>query len=152
MPITAKYLLALIIFAVFRINTVSAQHKEVPEEHGHTGLHQSEEFDAGKYVIEHVLDSYEWHIAGWGDKHYSIPLPVILYSMNPELHGGKRFHVFMSSKFHHGHEDYRGFRISHSEEYKHKIVEVDHQGSELGRPVDLSITKVIAGAIVAAIV
>ncbi len=152
MPISAKYLFALIIFAVFRITTVSAQNNEVPEEHGHTELTPAEEFDAGKFVIEHVLDAYEWHIAGWGDKHYSIPLPVILYSMNPELHDGKRFHAFMSSKFNHGHEDYRGFRISHSEEYNHKIVELDAQGNEIGRPIDLSITKAIAGAVVAAIV
>ncbi len=151
MPITAKYLFALIIFAVFHITTISAQHNEVPEEHGHTDLHQSEEFDAGKFVIEHVLDSYEWHIAGWGDKHYSIPLPVILYSLNPEFHGGKRFHVFMSSKFNHGHDDYRGFRISHTEEHNHKIVEVDQRGNELGRPIDLSLTKVVAGAVVSAI-
>jgi F-type H+-transporting ATPase subunit a len=103
-------------------------------------------------VIEHVLDAHDWHILSIGDKHISVPLPVMLYSKNPELHDGKSFHAFMSSKFHHGHDDYKGFRLSHSEENKGKIVEVDAKGHEVGKPIDISITKAIAGAIVAAIV
>jgi F-type H+-transporting ATPase subunit a len=111
-----------------------------------------ESFDAGEFIFEHVLDAYEWHIATIKDKHISVPLPVILYSNLPELHGGKKLHVFMSSQFHHGHNDYKGFRISHSEENRGKIVELDELGQEIGRPVDLSVTKSIAGAIVSVIV
>ncbi|NQU86138.1 MAG: F0F1 ATP synthase subunit A [Mariniphaga sp.] len=117
-----------------------------------TDNHADEKFDAGKYVIEHVSDAYDWHITTIGDKHISVPLPVILYSKNPELHGGRSLVVFMSSKFHHANNDYKGYRISHSEEYEGKIVELDSHGTEIGKPIDLSMTKTVAGALVAALV
>ncbi|MFW6350979.1 MAG: hypothetical protein ACOC2E_01205 [Bacteroidota bacterium] len=66
---------------------------------------QPEKFDAGKVIIDHILDSYEWHIADYGDTHITIPLPVIL------VYEGE-FYLFMSSKFHHGHDAYKGFRIA----------------------------------------
>ena len=39
-----------------------------------------EAFDAPKVIFEHLKDAYEWHITTIGDKHISIPLPVIVYS------------------------------------------------------------------------
>lgn len=104
-----------------------------------------EEFNTGRFIIEHVMDSYDWHVVSLGTTHISIPLPIILYSKNPDLHGGKNFHVFMSNKFNHAHNDYRGFRISHSHENDGKIVELDQHGNEIGKPLDFSITKVVAG-------
>jgi len=55
-------------------------------------------FNAGEMIIEHVIDSYEWHIMTIGETHISIPLPVIIY------HDGTWI-TFMSSKFvnHHTH-------------------------------------------------
>ena len=111
-----------------------------------------QEFNAGKFIIEHVSDSYDWHIVSFGHTHISIPLPVILYSNNPKLHEGKGFHVFMSSKFHHANEEYKGFRISHSEEYNGKIVEIDAQGIEIGKPHDFSVTKVVAEILITVII
>lgn len=110
----------------------------------HSDSTAKEEFNTGKFIIEHVLDSYDWHVVSFGDTHISIPLPVILYSRNPELHEGKRLNVFMSGKFHHAHDDYRGFRISHSVEHEGKIVELDQNGNEIGKPLDFSITKTVA--------
>lgn len=150
MPI--KWVLLIMLLAVVCVPAVSAQQNDIYEKDTPSEEHVEGEFDAGKFVIEHVLDAYDWHIASLGDKHFSIPLPIILYSTNPELHEGKRFHVFMSSKFHHGHDDYRGFRISHTEDHNNKIVEVDTQGNEIGRPVDISITKAVAGGITGAVV
>jgi F-type H+-transporting ATPase subunit a len=112
----------------------------------------SEEFNAGKFIIEHVSDSYEWHVVSFGEKHISIPLPVILFSKNPDLHEGKSFHIFMSSKFHHSLEDYKGFRISHSKEFEGKIVELDAAGTEIGKPIDFSITKVVAEILLTVII
>ncbi len=109
-------------------------------------------FDAGKFIIGHVLDSYEWHIASFGNTHVSIPLPVILYSKNPEFHDGRKFHLFMSSKFHNGNGNYNGFKISESEKYNGKIVELDSAGTEIGRPYDFSVTKAVAGAVSASVV
>jgi len=103
--------IALVFLALLIINysPVSAQHHSEESDHssdtaienpGHdTDSHGKEEFDAGKFVIEHVSDAYEWHITSFGETHISVPLPVILYSKHPELHDGKSFFVFMSSKF-----------------------------------------------------
>lgn len=109
--------------------------------------HQAEsKFEPGKFVIEHVSDAYEWHIATFGETHLSIPLPIILYSST------KGLNVFMSSKFHHGHETYRNFRIEMEGENEGKIVELNEAGEVKGLPVDLSITKAVAGILVSVVV
>jgi len=156
----ARGMLVFLILVVVNFTYVAAQHHEESgdraETHADEAVHNSspheEDFDAGKFVIEHVSDAYEWHIASFGDVHISVPLPVIVYSKCPELHKGKSLHVFMSSKFHHGHSDYKGFRISQSEEYEGKIVEFGPDGKELGKPIDFSITKTVAGVFISVIV
>ncbi|NNF01557.1 MAG: F0F1 ATP synthase subunit A, partial [Bacteroidia bacterium] len=62
---------------------------------------KSEGFDAGKLILDHISDAYDWHL--WG--HTSIPLPIIVYSSERGLD------VFMSSKFDHGHKTYKGYAI-----------------------------------------
>ena len=67
-------------------------------------------FDANEVIFGHVLDNYEFHFLTYEDKdgeehHVSIPLPVILYSKDRN-----KLSVFSSSKFHHGHEAYDGYR------------------------------------------
>ncbi len=98
-------------------------------------------FDAGKFVMDHVSDAFEWHILSVGHTHLSIPLPVILYSEN------SGWHLFMSSRFHHGTESWKNFRIAEEGEHKGKIVELDDAGQEIGLPLDLSVTKVVFGII-----
>ena len=134
------------IFLIFILNILFALNVAAEEQHEvvTSDSHEKEEFNAGKFIIEHVSDSYEWHVVSFGETHISIPLPILLYSKNPELHGGKSFHAFMSSKFHHGHESYNGFKISHSKEFEGKIVELDANGAEIGKPIDFSVTKVVA--------
>jgi F-type H+-transporting ATPase subunit a len=105
----------------------------------------SEEFQPGKFVIEHVSDAYEWHIASFGETHLSIPLPIILYSKNSGLN------VFMSSRFHHGREAYKSFKIEHEGKNEGKIVELSDQGEITDLPTDLSITKAVAGIFVSVI-
>ncbi len=147
-----------IVFLLLTVSLVGyiplfAQNGHEEEAMGHTTETSKEEgFNAGEFVIEHVSDAHEWHIVTFGETHISIPLPVILYSKNPELHNGKSFHVFMSSKFVHGHAEYKGFMLSHSKVNEGKIVEVDAQGNEVGKPVDLSITKTVAGIFVSVII
>jgi F-type H+-transporting ATPase subunit a len=102
----------------------------------------SEGFVPGKFVIEHVSDAFEWHIATFGETHISIPLPIILYSSD------KGWSFFMSSKFHHGKETYNGFRIESEGKNEGKIVEVNEQGEVIDLPIDLSITKAVAGIFV----
>lgn len=67
-------------------------------------------FDANEVIFEHVLDAHEFHFLSYKDReghmhHATIPLPVILYS--PQ----KGLSVFMSSAFHHGHEEVQGYRL-----------------------------------------
>ncbi len=146
----AKGILLLLALAAINFTNIYAQNHNGSEEHGQEA-HKGNAFEAGKFVIEHVSDSYDWHILTIGETQVSVPLPVILYSSRPELHGGQRFFVFMSSKFHHGHAEYKGFRISQSEGNEGKIVELE-DGNEVGKPFDVSITKTIAGVIVSVII
>lgn len=142
------------IYIIFLLATLSFKSFAAAETHEAAGTDTiaGKDFDAGKFIIEHVSDSYDWHVVSFGETHVSIPLPVILYSKNPDLHNGKSWHVFMSSKFHHGHEDYLGFRISHSKEFEGKIVELDASGTEIGKPLDFSVTKVVTELIFTAII
>ncbi len=91
-------------------------------------------FQPGEFIMDHILDAYEWHILSLGEFHLSVPLPVILYSKHSGLH------VFISSKFHHGYSSYQGFEIAKEEPNKGKIVEVLENGETI-KPLDLSITK-----------
>lgn len=133
--------LFIIILALFTAGFALGEEPEKTAEASH-----SEEFNAGKFVIEHVSDAFEWHIATFGETHLSVPLPIILYSSD------KGWNVFMSSRFHHGHETYNGFRIESEGKNEGKIVEVNEQGEVIGLPIDLSITKTVAGIFVSVIV
>lgn len=119
-----KYIVLLCLFLIGYSVPASAEKSNAEEE----------KVDIAGMIMGHLLDSYEWHIASDGDKHYTIPLPVIVYS---ETNG---LHTFMSSEFHHGHEAYNGFYIASEGTYKGKIVEKNATGEEV-RPWDLSITK-----------
>ncbi len=94
---------------------------------------EKEVFHADKMIIDHIIDSYEWHITTIGEHHIAIPLPVIIYSKTSGLH------VFMSSKFHHGEKMFDNFKIAKEKPYEGKIVEIIN-GEEV-RPYDFSITK-----------
>ncbi len=96
----------------------------------------------GKVIMDHVVDHYSWHITTIGDTHVSIPLPVILYSKE------RGFFFFWSSKFHHGEHAYKRFKIAEEGTNKGNIVELDEEGDIKGRPLDLSITKTVAGVFV----
>ena len=93
-----------------------------------------EPFDAPKVIFEHLKDTYEWHITTIGDKHISIPLPVIVYS---ERAG---WQLFSSSVFHEG-EEYNGFYLSRHGDNEGKVVERNAAGNEQRPLLDISITK-----------
>ena len=88
---------------------------------------EGEELDIPEIVLEHLADSYEWHIASYHGKHLSIPLPVIIRSEN-------------TGKWHFctAHSLPEGFFFS--KEHHGKIYEKMADGTE-ARPLDLSITK-----------
>lgn len=108
---------------------------------GQDSLKNGENFDPGKFVMEHVSDAFEWHVATFGKTEVSMPLPIILYSKT------SGWNFFFSSRFHHGEETYRNFRIEKEGKNEGKIVEVNDQGDVIGLPIDLSITKTVTGII-----
>lgn len=97
---------------------------------------QSETFDPGKVIMEHVADEHEWHLATLGNEqtgtHVTLPLPVIAYQPSRGLS------VFSSSEFHHSADGiYGGLKI----EEGHLVAE---DGSKV---YDFSITKNVASLI-----
>ena len=86
-------------------------------------------------ILEHLADSYTWHITKIGETDIAIPLPVIVYS------GTTGWHVFLSSAFHEN-GAYEGLTIAPEGKYKGKIIEKDTLGNEV-KPFDISITKVV---------
>lgn len=105
----------------------------------------SADMNIKEFILEHLADSYEWHITNWGDKHITVPLPIIVIGETSGLN------VFMSSKFHHGAESYKGFYIAKEGDYKGKIVEKNAQGNEV-KPWNFSITKNVFGLILSCII
>lgn len=88
------------------------------------------ELNIPEIVLEHLADSYEWHIASYGDKSLSIPLPIILRSSESGEWTFCTAHSLPSNYYfdanHHG-----------------KIYEKRQDGTT-SRPLDLSITKTVA--------
>ena len=143
-----KYL--IILLAIFYLTTKATVAQDTEHEENHqeettevqTTNHEAEnheesgheKFTPGSFILNHIGDSYDWHIMTIGETHVTIPLPIVVYSNTSGLN------VFMSSNFHHGHAEYKGFKISTSAENKGKVVEVSADGTEV-KPLDLSITK-----------
>jgi F-type H+-transporting ATPase subunit a len=135
----------ILIFLLSTVNFALASEEE------HSEKDTEKEFDAKTFILDHVLDAHEWHIATYTshgeEKHLTIPLPVILYSKN------SGFHIFMSSKLAHGHV-YKGFRMEKPAKSTGRIVEITKEGSQerIQFPLDFSITKTVFGMFVAVII
>ena len=125
-------------------------HEEPLSAQQETTTSHEEKFNAGHMIIDHIVDSHDWHIATFGHAHITIPLPIIL------LDEGKLI-VFSSAKFHHGEHAYLGYKIeSDRKAGKGKIVKVIPGTMETdktaARPLDFSITKTVVGIIISFIV
>ena len=123
-----RKILSLIAIFVFLSGTAVFANEPVPAE-------KSKEINVKELILEHLADSYTWHLTKVGETDIAIPLPVIVYSQT------SGWHVFLSSAFHEGGE-HEGLSIAAEGKYKGKIVEKDAQGNEV-RPFDISITKVV---------
>lgn len=112
-----------------------------------------EGFDPGAVIIGHVTDAHSWHLFDFyskdGREHaVAIPLPVIL------LNDG-HIDCFMSSKFHHGHADYKGYRLVGGGQVREEVICVDEAGQpkldaegNVVKPLDFSISKVPAAIMI----
>ncbi|MGY6558645.1 MAG: F0F1 ATP synthase subunit A [Nitritalea sp.] len=93
----------------------------------------SDEEDKTSFIMHHIMDSYEWHFATFGEKHLTLPLPVIVYAKD---HGLK---VFSSSDFQDPVTHKFGKEFAHEGYY---IDDHEHLFREDGASfVDLSISK-----------
>lgn len=119
-------------------------------DHGHAESHEDEGFTAKTMtptILHHISDAHEWHFFTMGGTHYTLPLPVILYS---EQYG---LEVFLSNKFDHHTHIYKTYKYDHGH-----ITLLDEQGNELlvdghaVHPLDLSITKNVASMLVAFVI
>ena len=128
-----KYFKQLICFAIGMLMSFPAiaDDKEVPQ------------LDISHVVLEHIKDSYEWHVTDIGEKSVVIHLPVI-------VHSSTGWHIFSSSQFEH-HADANGYRqgpyglvIPTTGDNAGKIVELLPGSGEEKRPFDISITKTVA--------
>lgn len=147
-------LVVLILTLILIISPLGASEPETHQnqretEHQLSGKEEHsekhEKFKPGEFMFDHVGDSYDWHIIDIKEKTISIPLPVILFSKEQGLV------IFMSSKFHHGHSEYKNFYIAQEGENKGEIIEKLSDGSEV-IPFDISITKNIASLLVSVII
>ncbi len=84
--------------------------------------------DVKGIVFDHLGDSYEWHIVTVGERHVSLPLPVMVRGADG------RWHLFSSARLRHG-ASHEGFSIAREGEYAGKVVEDGR------RPTDLSLTR-----------
>jgi F-type H+-transporting ATPase subunit a len=108
---------------------------------GH-GEGEPAKFDAGKAILHHIADSHEWHFFSLGEKHLTLPLPVIIYSPQRGLS------AFSSSNFHHGTAVHEGYKLEHDH-----IIPVREDGSadESVKAYDLSMTKNVVQMLLAVI-
>lgn len=93
-----------------------------------------EQLNVKDLILDHLGDTYEWHLVSWKDNHISIPLPIIVYSRT------NGWNLFLSNKLNNETNTYNNFSIAISGKYKGKIVERLASGDE-SRPLDLSLTK-----------
>ncbi len=124
---------AIMLFVILFTCTVRAGTAD------HPASGEQESFNAGRMIMEHVVDNHEWHIAEIGSLHITVPLPVIL------LYDGK-VHVFSSNRFHNETHSYQGFRLEQDGPDKGKIMRVADtgaSGSIATRVYDFSITKTV---------
>lgn len=129
--------LLLVFFLMAAVTPAIASDEH--DKHAHD-THKQEKFEPGNFIMDHIADAYDWHILSYKDKHISVPLPVIVIS---EQTG---FHMFMSSKFHHGHSSYKGFSIAQEGDYRGKVVEMV-DGHQV-RPFDISMTKNVVAMLI----
>jgi F-type H+-transporting ATPase subunit a len=97
------------VFSVLFSISLFAQ-DQMPETESSTKKEEKKDFDANEVIFGHVLDAHEFHFFSYessdGTEHEAaVPLPVFLYS--PQ----KGFSAFMFSKFNHGEQIYKGYKV-----------------------------------------
>lgn len=160
-----QFLFLFIFFVLFSSqNALANAHEEAHDsltvsntEHhdAHAPAHEKK-FDPGKMILDHVKDAHDWHILDYNGHAVSVPLPVIIYDNG--------LHMFMSSKFEHGHATVESkgnyYKLHEGKIYKTEAdghIALDAKGVSTNvKPLDLSITKnvfaLLLGAVIIALI
>jgi F-type H+-transporting ATPase subunit a len=128
-----------LLVAVFSLFSLSIFNPAMAGGGGTDSTQKNEEFNAAEVIFGHILDGHEFHfmdIYKNGEKRpVSIPLPIILYS--PQ----RGWTIFMSSKFHHGHEPHKGYRLL-TEEYLAEMakegIDAEKEGLNAGKIIPVT--------------
>ncbi|WP_442794868.1 F0F1 ATP synthase subunit A [Pelobium manganitolerans] len=144
----SKALIALsllfLTFNSFAMQEIETEKTIIEVEKGH--VNHEEKFDPTVTILEHIGDSYGWHL--WG--HTSIPLPIIL--ITPQ-----GLDVFSSANLfdeHHNAAPYTSAKYTYLLEENHiKILTADGQVDEAlsAKVYDFSITKNVAALFISVI-
>jgi F-type H+-transporting ATPase subunit a len=139
--LVAAFSLSIILFSNMAFGQHQAENGTEITEKGTTVNHE-EKMDAAKIIMEHVMDSHEFHLAEMSGRPVAIPLPIILYS--PQ----RGFDAFMSSNFEHGHASYHGYKMEEG-----KVVPVNENGNvdESVKVLDFSLTRNVVQMFIAVI-
>ena len=147
-----RHIIAIIAAVTFPVAALTANDAKGPaagdtaslprEAAAETAEETAPVIDIKAMLFGHIGDSYQWHITKIGDKDIIIPLPVI-------VHSSTGWHVFLSSRLEEG--PYKGLYCAEGGKYDGKIVEKDASGNEI-RPLDISITKNVAGLMINGII
>lgn len=138
----------MMLFFVFTAQISFAQEHHEGESIEAKAAHSEaaeEGFNAGEMIMGHVMDAHSWHIMDIDGHAIAIPLPIIIYD---KVDG--QLHMFMSSKFEHGHAAYDGYKLFSET----KIVRADdtsENGDSASELMDFSITKTTFAVFVTAI-
>jgi len=162
-------LIGFLIGGLGLINASAQENQEYLIDQSDHKIADEEAFNAGEMIIDHIVDSYEWHILNWGHKHVSLYLPVIIFHdgqlitfsssnfVNHQTH--KKAPVFFDSNgqiihfddHSHGQDPAFALAIMNEGPHKNKIAYIDAQeylqhqkiieDTEAGMPLDFSITK-----------
>lgn len=139
--------LVLILISIFNLPTKASETTKNSEEG---------QFNPAELIDHHIKDAHDWHFFDLKDDSgkthpVSLPLPVILWDNG--------LHVFLSSKFHHGHDvvESNGNYYFNAHEHIYKTdasgkLTYDADGNITNaHPLDLSITKNVAMLLVNAL-
>jgi len=134
-------------------NLENPENNDSSEDHASNEGH-GEEKEEGNWVLHHVKDAHDIHLAG----EFAVPLPIILWTDNGLV-------TFMSSEFHHddtGHhiveKNGMSFVKMHEKIYQlnsgaHAIeLDSEHHPKNATMPLDFSITKVVVAIFLVAFI
>ncbi|MBO5805615.1 MAG: F0F1 ATP synthase subunit A [Tidjanibacter sp.] len=139
--LVAVLLVGALWSGVWAQSVTPAEVQQPPVEAAEEVEEVEEKLDVVGLIMDHINDSYSWHIATVNGHHIEIPLLCIVRAESG------RWSLFSSSKVSHGHS-YEGFYVApKGAEWEGKLVAVGEDG-QVYRPIDLSLTKNAAGLII----